>query len=225
MESEETPKLKRLHFAAVLFLSYLIFTAGMVIEQSMTWTNHFEGFMSGLFHGAIFGLFFCLIYMLPWSLIIFGIYRWKKLQRFRTQWMLGPSLLFALLIVGSLVIDPPTPSRRFKNFTKTEFPSNAKNVHYHFSGGGIADYGDTYYFETTPAEVDRLIKELGLEIDEYYGREDLSHTIIKQLPGCQDFKLWKNAKKFSGSDGKQHWFYSLITDESRTRVYMDVGCT
>lgn len=123
----------------------------------------------------------------------------------------------------SLLVDPPSPTKRFEKFTKTSLPGNAWDLHFRFTGGGIADYGDTYYFKTTPSEVDRLIEELGLVEDEVYGQEGMSYTIIKTLEDCPDFSSWEGSKQFKGWDERRHWFYYLITDSTRTQVYVMVG--
>lgn len=213
-----------MHYALTLLLSFLAFPVGYAIDQTFRWTNHFEGFLSGLIQGAIFSVAWLLIYILPWSLIIFGLYRWRRWQRFRTQWILAPSILLMTVFLGSLIVDPPSPEKRFKNFAKTELPANAQNLNYRFSGGGLADYADTYYFKTTPEEVDRIIADMGLSEDEFYGRDGMSHTTITQLQGCPDFSSWKGSKQFRGWDEKQHWFYYLITDSTRTQVYVMIGC-
>lgn len=176
--------------------------------------------MSGLVHGTIFGVVFFLIYILPWSLIIFGLYRWRRWQRFRTPWMLAPSIFILAFIVGSLLVDPPNPTDRFKRFAKTNLPTNAENLHFHFRGGGIADIGDTYYFTTSASEVDRLIADLGLSEDV----KGVVNSLIKPLPDCPDFSSWEASEYFSGEDERQHWFYYLITDSTRTHVYVMVGC-
>ena len=224
MDSDETSKPKRMHFALTLLLSFLAFPVGYTIDQTFRWTNHWEGFLSGLMQGAIFSVAWCLIYILPWSLIIFGLYRWRRWQRFRTQWILAPSILIVTVMIGSLIFDPPRPANRFKNFAKTELPANAQNLCFQFRGGGFADYSDTYYFKTTPEEVDRIIADMGLSEDEFYGREGMSHTTVTQLEGCPDFSSWEGAKQFKGWDERQHWFYYLITDSTRTQVYVMVGC-
>ena len=224
METEETQKQKRLHYAIVLLLSFLFFTAGFAIEQTFRWTNHFDGFMNGLIQGAIFGVTFCLIFILPWSLLIHALCRWRRSQESPNLLILAPSILFFIAMIGSLVIDPPNPRNRFKEFANTELPSNASNFHYRFTGGGIVDYQDTYYFTTTPAEVKRMIAEMNLEEDEIFDRKGMSPTNIDPLPGCPDFSSWEGAKQFKGWDDQKQWFYYLITDATKTKVYMKVGC-
>lgn len=214
---------KRLHFGLLLLISFALFNLGNIVDQTVRWSDNAKGFFNGVFHILFFGIAWC-FYLLPWSLAVFALYRWRGWKRLRTQWVLAPAVLVFLAMIGGLLFQPPSPSRRFKSFAKTELPPNARNLHYHFSGGGVADYGDTYYFETTPEEVGRIIGEMRLDEDEFYGREGLTHTTVSRLPGCPDFSTWEGAKQYKGWDDRQHWFYYLITDATRTKVYMMVGC-
>lgn len=222
-EEHAQDKPKRLNFGLLLLISFALFNLGYIVDQTVRWSDHVHGFMNGVVHILFFGIAWC-FYLLPWSLVVFALYRWRKWERFRTQWILAPALLVLLATIGGLLFQPPTPSRRFKNFAKTELPANAQNLHCHFTGGGVADYGDTYYFETTPQEVERIIAEMRLDEDEFYGREGLTHTTVSPLVGCPDFSTWEGARQYRGWDDNQHWFYYLITDASRTKVYMMIGC-
>ena len=215
---------KRLNFGLLLLISFVLFNLGYVIDQSIRWSDHAKGFQNGLNHILLTGIVWCMVF-LPWSLLIVALYRWRQWQRFRTPWVLAPAVLMFLVAIGGLVFQPQTPSERFQRFAVTEFPTNAHNIRCHFSGGGIADYTDTYYFETTPEEVDRIIRELDLEEDILYGREGLTHTAVSPLPNCPDFKTWVGAKQYRANDDDSDWFYYLITDASRTKVYMMIFCT
>jgi hypothetical protein len=62
----------------------------------------------------------------------------------------------------------PTAANRSSRLADTPLPAAARNLKFELRGGGIADYSDTCYFETSPAEVDRLIREIGLVEDEFY---------------------------------------------------------
>lgn len=223
MSDETTKDIKRLHFGLQLLISFALFNLGYIVDQTVRWSNHAQGFFNGVVHMLFFGIAWC-FYLLPWSLVVYALYRWRGWKRLRTQWVLAPAVLVFLAMIGGLIFQPPTPSRRFKSFAKTELPPNARNLHYHFSGGGVADYGDTYYFETTPEEVERIIGEMRLNEDEFYGRKDLTHTTVSRLPGCPDISTWEGAKQYTGWDDQQNWFYYLITDDTRTKVYMMVGC-
>lgn len=213
----------RQHFGMLLIISFALFNLGHIVAQTLRWTDHFQGFLNGVFHIMVFGIVWCFS-LLPWSLIVFGLYRWRSWKRFRTQWVLAPAVLVLLATIGGLLFQPQTPARRFKSFTKTELPMNVQNLHCHFTGGLIADYSDTYYFETTPEEVGRIIRDMRLDEDEFYGQEYLTYTIVSRLPGCSDFSKWEGVKLYQGWDDKEHWFYYLITDASNTKVYMVIGC-
>ena len=224
MSEQPAQEKKRLHFGLLLLISFALFNLGYIVDQTFRWSDHVQGFVNGIIHILFFGIAWC-FYLLPWSLIVFGLYRWRGWERFRAQWVLAPAVLVLLATIGGLIFQPPSPARRFKNFAKIELPLNTRNLHYHFTGGGIADYGDTYYFETTPEEVDRLIDEMGLQEDEFYGRPGVSYTPVSPLPNWPDFSTWDGARQYRGGDDRDHWFYYLITDVTRTKVYMLIGCT
>jgi hypothetical protein len=220
MNSESANKPKPLHFGLAILISLGVFISGNAIEGAFRWTNHLDGFMSGLLHGIIFSIPWCVLF-LPWCALIYGMYHWKKRTRFRGAWIIGPSLLVFALQSSSLVFDPPTAQRRFRSFAESELPKDAADLHYRFTGGGLADYGDTYYFRCTPAEVDRLISEMRLEWDEHYQGPDLLSSMEK-LPGCPDPAAWTGAMRFERSE--ELWFYSLLTNKEKTEVYIHIGC-
>lgn len=220
---EEVDPAKPMRLVSAFLLSLPLFGAGYVAAQTIRWTNHVDGLLNGLFHMA----FFCLavpIYLIPWALIVHFCYRKRASQARRTLWMLGPSLLMSLLAIAGLFIDPPTPHQRFKRFTKTELPTNISDLRTNFRGGGVSDYGDTYYFKTSSAEIDRLIHEMKLEEDEYHSQQESPDSFIKVLPDSPDYRKWVGGKKFVAWDDRKRWFYHLITDSAKTQAYIFVGC-
>lgn len=222
LEKMEPAKPMRLVYA--LLLSLPLFGVGYVIEQAIRWSNHLEGLISGLVHLV----YLCLaapIYLIPWALIVHFSFRKRAKQKRRTLWMLGPSILMCLLSISSLVTNPPNAEQRFRKFAKTELPASLSDLKTHFSGGGMADYGDTYYFKTSSTEIDRLIREMKLEEDESYSQQESPYSIIKVLADSPDYREWVGAKKFVAWDDRKHWFYHLITDASKTQAYIFVGCT
>jgi hypothetical protein len=221
--AEDVDPAKPMRLVYALLLSLPLFGAGFVIEQTIRWTNHLDGLMSGLIHLIFFSIG-AAIYLIPWALIVHFSFRKRANQKRRTLWMLGPSILMCLLSISSLVTNPPTPRHRFKQLAKADLPAKMESLNYHFSGGGLADYHDTYYFKTSPTEVDRLIREMGLEEDEFYGDQSTSHTIISPLPGSPDFKKWPGHMQFRGGRDEGSWHYYLITDKLKTQVYINVGC-
>ncbi|EDM28373.1 hypothetical protein LNTAR_10671 [Lentisphaera araneosa HTCC2155] len=134
---------------------------------------------------------------------------------------MSPSILPLIFVLWSLFTNPPTPHKRFKSLTKVDLPQDLKNLNHHFSGGGIADYFDTYYFETSPEKIDKLILQLQVTLDEHYEGK-LSHSIVPVLKGSPNYKEWSDAMQYKNNEGT--WFYSLITNNNKTQVYVVVGC-
>lgn len=212
---------KQPHFGVLLLLSFALFNLSPILDQTFRWSNPILGFRNGLVHVMILGIGWCL-WLLPWSLLVFGLYRWRKKTRFRTFWILAPAAFALIATVVGLFVSPATPTVRFKKHAKAELPKNIQNLHWNFTGGGITDYTDTYYFQTTPEEVDRLIAELNLSRDTAYGFEGNYFTSVTKLPDCPDFSAWKNAQQFKCLNDS--WFYYLITDSTRTQVYIEISC-
>jgi hypothetical protein len=221
MNVGEPPPEKPLGFGFLLFIWVGIFSLSFIIQEAFRWSNPLEGIFNALFH-SLFLVIFWIIGFLLWSLPIYGLYHWRKWRRYRSQCVLAPVLLLLLATVVSLVFDPPTAAKRFSRFARAPLPADATNLKFELRGGGISDYSDIYYFETTPTEVDRLIREIGLVEDEFYTPSQ--HSFIK-LPGVPDPAEWQGSKRFQKSDDRAHWFHELITDATRTRVYILISCT
>lgn len=221
MESKEKQDPKRLHVALVLFLSFLVCALSVSIEQSLRWSDHWSGFAIGLFNGFLVGVASCVMFVLPWSLVIMWLYNWKHWKRFRTQWMFVPSIFVSIMFLSNLLSDPPTPSHRFKKFTEVELPADTKNISNHFQGGGIADgLRDNYYFEISPTEVERLVSEMRLTVEENADDKKYSNYLQSLMPSCPEFSSWQDAEQFTGWNKKKSLHFRLITNSSKTKVYV-----
>ena len=215
---------KPMHFAAALMLSFVIFNAGYVISQTLSWSNHLAGLANGIFHSLFLAFGWAMLFI-PWGIAVFVSFRRRQDKRWRTQWILAPAWIVFIFFIVGLVFDYPTPKKRFERLAKVDFPSQVNGLCTRFTGGGVADYGDTYYFKTTSAEIDRIIREKGMDEDlsfEIYGKPD---TFIKPIPGCPDFTEWEGAKQYRWMDSQLHWFMYLITDSAKTQAYIFIGCT
>jgi hypothetical protein len=213
-------KTKQLHFALALLISFMVFNFGFVVDQTFRWSDHLQGFMNGVFHIMVYGIAW-VVYLVPWSLIIFGLYKWRKWNRFRTAWLLIPSIVISIMIIAGLIVSPPNPEKRFQTFTKVHLPGNIMNLRYHFSGGGLADYSDTYYFQTTPDEIDRLISEMNLSEGNRF--KDDAFIPIYPPTDWPSFRDWKNSKLYQAHTDKG-WSYYLLMNEERNEVYVSIGC-
>ncbi len=200
----------------ILFLlSFAIIFFAFVIDQTLRWTEHYDGFINGLLHGSLCGIAGCIIYILPWSLLVCWGYRKKDWSENRSFIFLAPSLLILLLILGGLIISPPTAKERFKEDFKIEMPREISALRYKLSGGGIADRIDTFYFRTTPKEIENMIAKMGLAEDASYAKPQVS--VISQIPEIPDPSSWKAARSYSWDN--ESYFITLIVNDSKTEVY------
>jgi hypothetical protein len=220
---EPVPVPKRIHFGWLLLGSFLLWNGAYVIDQAVRWTNHFEGFINGVFHMYFTGLVWAL-YLGPWSLIVWALYRWQGWHRFRALWVLGPAVLVFVVQIGALLVSPPTPEARFKRAAGVALPEQVADLRVHFTGGGTTDLGDTYYFTCAPEVTDGLIEAMKLEEDPSFGNKELGiepYSIVPLRDGWPDYWEWEGLRQFGRGDGA--WFYFLLTDEARTRVYVYMG--
>ena len=81
VQDEQDPAPKRVHIGLLLIYSFLLWNGAYVIDQTVRWTNHFEGFINGAFHVYFMGLAWAL-YLGPWSGIIWMLYHWRGWLRF-----------------------------------------------------------------------------------------------------------------------------------------------
>ncbi len=215
MKPDEPIEQKPMHLGIVLLISFLLFTSGFIVTETIRWTDHFRGFVNGIHHLLFFGIGW-LMYGLPWYLLGCFLYRKRDWSRYRARWVLVPSALMFAVFPASLVIDPPTAAHRFKQSTQTELPGSLQELHFRFTGGGMADQSDTYYFRTTAEEMESLIKRMRLE------PQNVVVTGSDSLPGCPDPSTWKGLREYrrvSDSEFPQ-WYLYLVTDETKTQAYI-----
>ena len=222
----EEPKPKQLSFGSLLLISLALFNGVYVFNELFRWSNPIQGLVNGLIHCIFYSIAWLIIFI-PWSLLVMGLYVLFKRKKWRSHVVLSPVYLIVGMTLLGLIIQPPTAAKRFEGSTGIEFPKGVKNLKRHFSGGGIADYMDLYSFETTPDEVDRLIEGMGIDLG-MKGTllsEVNQHSSVQVIPGGPDYRDWSGAIEYSKHDfPKSGWFCYLITDESRTKVYIMVGC-
>ena len=214
-------EVNQMHLGKALLLSFCLFSFGLVVDQTIRWTDRFHGFRNGLFQTIYFGIGWC-IYVLPWSAAIYALYRWRKWNCFRTLWIFSPSIFMLVVIIAGLVFEPPTPQNRFRSFTKVELPEMASEIRFSFSGGGLADYADQYYFKCSLEEVKRLVREMRLEVDQSFTSPE-SYTLIDGFPDRSDPRTWIGGTLYRGSDDS--WSYYLLANKEHTEVYIYIFCT
>lgn len=213
-DAGNAPRKKPLSFGWVVLLSLHLLVLAFAIPETFRWTDRWTGFYIGLVTGGIFALMVAVLLLPVLLLVVKLLSRWWKPGQFSRALMIA----LPLVLLGVQVVDTATTSapERFEGATDVALPANANNLRTYFSGGGLADRADEYYFETTPEEVDRLIRELALEErGEPYPRDWFRLSLPEPLadwPGAVTYKGYRSSMDF----------FVLITDGSRTRVFLQV---
>jgi hypothetical protein len=202
-----------------LAVSFGLFTGAVVLDQAFRWTDPLEGIASGAMQAVLAGIAWLFFGLAP-GLLIHGIYRWRGWQRFRTVAIASPGIAALALAIIGLVFSPTTPATRLKRFTGADLPSSAHDIRTHFSGGGFADYSDTYFFRCSSTDTNKLIQALHLGLAEPHDKE-MFHRISPDWP---DPSTWLGSSIYRGGRDNGAWFYYLLTDSSREQVYLLIGC-
>ena len=203
----------------LLGASFGMFTGSFVLDQAFRWTDPLHGIANGVFHMSIIGVVWLLEGLLP-GLLIYGLYRWRGWQRFRSLVIVSPSLVLCASVITGLIFSPTTPASRLKRFTGIDLPASAHDIRTDFTGGGICDYGDTYYFRCDPKETDALVEALRLHFVEPRSSEAFGRI----SPEWPDLSEWSDRSAYAGETADGVWFYYFVTDAAREQVWLHIGC-
>lgn len=172
--------------------------------------------------GAIFGTCVLAGLSLVWFVVVDFLYRKRGWRRFRTHWLLLPSVMVILTMLIGLVLDqrPKNPDRYFKSYAGTELPANATQLRWEHTRGAF-ESGVQFAFTTTPDDVDRLVAEMDLRDD---GKPDAHSMNRLWLRDFADYPLgWQEGRIYRGRHGS-YWL-TLITNAAKTGVYFFSGDT
>ena len=192
----------------------------LIVTQVGSWTD----WKTGLFVGVVVGGMTALLSGFPisaWVGVIAILYQWRKWRRFRFLWMMVPAMLMSVAVVWSLValaIDPPNARSTFLRKMDAEMPADARNVRWYVSGGLTADHHDVFYFETTPAEVDRLVAGMKLEEERNWEAAKYSDRPPEGVNWLPDMKTWDGGLHYGLHEEHSTAYYYLRADAARKRV-------
>jgi hypothetical protein len=221
-ERTKTPSLFQL-----IAVSYFLFNFGIILMETLNWTNKLHGFINGLIVAAVFGTMFWGIVCLPWMAIVAYLYHGEESFRFRTPTLLLPTFIALAFFLFSLATSFPTPENRFESRTETPLPKPADNLIANIEGGGgLADFRDSFYFETSRDQTEKLISTLELKGSGKMKSEPslANNKLYRQLTGMPDFRTWPSWTMYRRDDEEANRYYLLITNSTRTRVIVSICC-
>ncbi len=203
----------------LLAVSFALFTASFIVDQALRWTNPVDGFLNGLFHVMFTGPAWLFMGLIP-GLLIQGLYRWRGWKRFRTMAIISPGLVYFVIGLSGLITSPPTAAGRLKKTGGVELPSTARDILTRFTGGGLTDYSDIYYFHCSPADTAQLIQALQLEPLELAEEKERAGQSPGPIPpGWPDPSTWHESTTYKRWIEERGRSYTLLTDSSREQVY------
>lgn len=216
MEEDKPPLIKqasakrirswnRFYWLAVVWLiGYL----GIIAKQAVSHDQILHGIREGATLGAITS-WFMLIVTVPLGFVGLVIASWKPLRAYRLWISLLLPVFISFVDVVTVAIARVHPHQRFESVTGVRFPADANVVRCSFAGTGFifSDPQHVYEFTCSPAETERLIRELELKQDNYPA-------------GGTSAKGWKVDQRWTSGfpTGKSVDVLELETDASRTRV-------
>lgn len=160
--------------------------------------------------------------LLTWLLVILGLSCLPILQRWRTWLALSPALLLFGYGLVTLILNPPSPQRKFQRMFHATLPTDARNIQ--VAQGGVADSGGNldFAFVCSAQSTQALIHELGLKPIET--KEVALWSSTRIVPEWS-INEWKGVQRFSkvehvGRPGRAGTGFILITDASMERVFV-----
>lgn len=199
-------------YMLTLFLSYLFeeFALNGVVDGIV---NSFE---KSIFYVMIFGLAW-LLNIFPLNLLVLGLYRWRRWRKYRTQFVLGPSLCIFGISMLLEVFNWPTAHQLFKVETGVPLPDSAQDLRSSGEHTAMGQIRDTFYFRCNPHDTEKLIQAMHLDEDNTgFGNS----PIERPKPDWPDPRTWKGRRVYTHSDAKNWVFYNLVTDENQNQVYV-----
>lgn len=192
------------------FLSTILLIAAIGTNEGLRWSNFWSGFETAVFSLLILLIPPLILFVAAWiwNLLCLRIIRPSRHPRLVRIAMVIPA--FGLLTY-SIVTRPSSPER-FEQITGVAFPENYSEAFFSHVGGGITDHSHVFVFNTSPEETERLIQELDL-----HPRDSSDGGFDQILEAHPDGKIYYRA------DEDRNWYYELVTDVTRTKVWIHLS--
>jgi hypothetical protein len=213
---------KQTHFGLQLLASYLLYAVGLVVYGIIDDSDPVEGLALGFVMALLFSIVW-LIYVLPWSLFIYWLYRRHQWQRFRFAWMLAPVMVFLVWMLGSALEETIWPAKKFERATHCPLPRGITDFHYRYSNGLLQEDEFLCCFRCSPQETAQLIAGLKLVKEECMYLDNPCEPVSPLPNGWPDCRTWTRPVLYRDVIEPHHkgWTY-LLTDERQEKVCIEL---
>ena len=215
-----TPPKQKPHGGLILLLGWIIFSGSYILAETMLWTNKTRGLSSGLFDVILLSIPFIIIFLPIMGLILFLIRRRRLPPMLRILIVTAPVLVRSLPMLGSALHTAQDPEGRYEQRMNCDLPETAENFQAYFSGGGLSDHTDLFYFKATPHEIQSLLESRPYKLR---APESLKYFFIPNPPdGWPNPKNWDDLNVYTVDEGS--WFYHVLTNKDQTQAFIIAGC-
>ncbi len=210
----------------LLLWAWLIFWAGYLAAETLSWTEPLDGLGFGLRQSPLVLLVFAAL-MPPIIMLATAIWKWRKWRpEFHTLCALYPPVVFAVMAVVVTLNHRAEPSGRFQKAYGGGLPANVRELRTFFSRSGFWAPQDAFAFQTTPVETETLLAAHpfaaatdGLRAWPPGAASVLAQTIGRGWP---DPQAWPGLKTYVCDDEKTRRHFALMADGAMTKVFIVV---
>lgn len=223
-ESVASPKFQKAHAFSLIAISFMVIPLMLILGDFVEEVS-LNGFSEGAgnafnksFFDVLLAALFWGICILPINLIVLLLYRSFRWKKYRTVFVVGPSVGLFLFVMVMAIIEWPSPYRQFALDVGMPVPSSVRDFRSHFRHYSIGDIGDEFYFQCDATDTRKIIQILQLK------EESL-------IPGTRQFYTkpdWPNPRDWTGihvyskQDAQTLSSFTLITDSTEGQVYLSI---
>ncbi|MBN1552411.1 hypothetical protein JW979_13135 [bacterium] len=170
------------------------------------------------FYLLMFSIGWC-ICVVPWSFIVFMVFRWRRINQRRTAWLLAPSILMLLTILAK---DTYSVRGMFEKVIMEPIPESVSDLKAFGVGGGFGNPQYLLYFRIDPNEFNTVLNSRPFKISStsfddiapFYPSNWISY-------GWPNLKQWVDAEIYEVTIWNRSR-YRIITSKDHQQVFFDV---
>ena len=204
--------------------SWLIFWAGYLLAETVSWSNRWDGLGFGLRSTPLVLVTFGVL-MPPLVMLTVAIWKWRNWPpEYRTLCAIYPALVFALMAAVTTLGNGAAPAGRFRKAYGSGLPEDAHELHVFFSRTGFWAAQDAFAFQTTPEAARALLAAhpFAPSTADLWAGSTRTAYLLQQTggPGWPDPRTWTGLKAYTCADNPAPHHFELMTDTTMTKVFI-----